>query len=227
MSRTRIFLSAAALLLVISACGGGGESIDMAALPEFQPIEPGDYFLNLFGPESPNESLRVDFSIESPGWNSWVGTYKEAAEDQSVILTVASPTEVVVDPCHDQTWRSPGTAAADFASALAALPGMTLVTPPSPVTAFGHPGQHLVIEVSPAGFVGCTAGEFYGWRAAEIAGPENELTRRYQGPGQRLEIWVLDVEGKPVLIEKATFSLSPAADVAELDALLESIEIEG
>lgn len=105
--------------------------------------------------------------------------------------------------------------------------------PPSDAEVFGYEGKHLIVQVpadiefDPArGFVGCNESSFFGWRAGEIGRPEGVLTRYYQAPGQRLEFWVLDVEGTVLLIERSSYEDSPPEHVAELDSLIDTLRIE-
>lgn len=78
------------------------------------------------------------FKLETQGWRSWVGTYKPEVEwsHRAGAVTIAIPTEVITDPCHDRARRDPGSSLDDPAEALAGLPGLVAVQPPSDVTAF-------------------------------------------------------------------------------------------
>jgi hypothetical protein len=49
--------------------------------------------------------------------------------------------------------------------------------------------------------------------------------RYYQGSGQVLEYWFLNVEGTPVMVEATWFPDSPAEDVAELREVLDTLAI--
>ena len=46
-------------------------------------------------------------------------------------------------------------------------------------------------------------------------------------PGQRMSIYVLDLNGDPVVLLGARMADAPLADVAELDAILSSIRFDG
>lgn len=199
---------------------------DMGDLADFQVLPAGAYYLEPI----PGTSTRVSFTVPE-GWLSWTGTFKPspANEDEYVGVTIATVNELIDDPCLSQTWSDPGPTVADLADGLAALPGMVVIEAPSEVTAFGFDGQHLIVEVpdiafDPAlgseGFLDCVSGSFHAWR-----GPAFD-DRYYQGPRQHLEFWVLDVEGQRLLIEKTQFPASPPADLAELEAVVDSIRIE-
>jgi hypothetical protein len=228
-----------ALLLAACAGGGGGEATDdravpagvkatdMADRPPFEEVDPGVYLVDPDG--DPQTGPQVRFTIAGEGWRSWVGTYKEATEGRAVGVTIAEVAEVVADPCHRHTWEDPGPTDADLAEALAALPGFEVLAAPREVELAGYAGKRLTLRVPDLayepgrGFTTCNGGYFYGWRAP--TGRDRSPTRYYQGPGQELELWVLDVHGSRLLIEANRFPDSPAGDVAELQAILGSLEV--
>ena len=49
--------------------------------------------------------------------------------------------------------------------------------------------------------------------------------RYYQDEGQLVEYWFLDVEGTPVMIEASRFPDSSEEEVAELEAVLDTLVI--
>jgi len=51
------------------------------------------------------------------------------------------------------------------------------------------------------------------------------FSRYFQAPGDIVEFWVIDVGGTPLLIETDRFPDSPEEDVAQLQAILDSIVI--
>lgn len=251
--RTRTWsVASIALILVASGCGqaqtGGtpasaaaseapsgpamAESVPMVDMPLFEEIEPGSYHVDPDG--DPDTSMRVTFEVAAPGWTSWVGTGKGEEGDEAgiriVALTVAAPSHVVSDPCTEESWDDPGPGVDDLADALANLPGFELTVPVSDVTAYGYAGKHLELQVPDdipfehGGFVGCSEAEFKSWRSDTERG--RILDRFYQGPGHLVEFWILDVEGSRLLLEASRFPDSLAADVAELQAVLDSIHID-
>jgi hypothetical protein len=225
------------IALLVAACGGGettgGETLagaeapDMADRPPFEEVEPGVYLVD---PDGDLESgPQVRFTIAGEGWRAWVGTYKEETEGRTVGVTIAEVADVVADPCHRHTWKDPGPTVDDLAEALAALPGFEVLAAPREASLAGHAGKRLTLRVPDLayepdrGFTACNGGYFYGWRAP--TGRDRSPTRYYQGPGQTLELWVLDVDGSRLLIEANRFPDSPAGDVAELQAILDSLDI--
>jgi hypothetical protein len=229
------------VLTLLAACGadGGGElpageapaataATDMADQPPFEEVDPGVYLVDPDG--DPGTGPQVRFTITGAGWRAWVGTYKEETEGRTVGLTVAEVADVVADPCHRHTWEDPGPSVDDLAEALATLPGFEVMAGPSDATLAGYAGQRLALRVPDLayepgrGFTACNSGYFYGGRAPTDR--DRSPTRYYQGPGQELDVWVLDVDGSRLLIEVNRFPASPADDVADLQAIVDSLEIQ-
>jgi len=46
-----------------------------------------------------------------------------------------------------------------------------------------------------------------------------------QGPSMHVSYWVADVNGEPLVVERFSFAATPASDLAESDAVVDSIEI--
>jgi hypothetical protein len=201
----------------------------MADQPLFMEVEPGIYAVDPDG--EPDTTLRVVFTIAAPGWRAWVGTYKHEATDEagSVGLSVAAVSEIVVDPCNDHRWEDPGPTVDDLASALAGLSSFDLTAPVTSVDTYGYSGKTLELRVSDVehdgvGFVDCSGGYLYSWRSATER--NRTLDKYYQVPGQVLELWILDVDGSRLVIEASKFPNASPGDVAELEAILDSIRIE-
>jgi hypothetical protein len=70
-------------------------------------------------------------------------------------------------------------------------------------------------------FVDCDDGQFafYGIAGAK---PGEEVARNAQGPGQILELWILDVDGSIVILDASYGPATPATVVEELRALATS-----
>ena len=103
-----------------------------------------------------------------------------------------------------------GSTALDLANQFAAS-GFTVLEPLAPVSAFGHEGHHMVVEVPE----GCAAPTYQAWTGGGWGG------RYYQNNGNVVEYWFLDVEGTPVMVEAELGrpEPSPEEDVAELQAV--------
>jgi hypothetical protein len=198
---------------------------------EFQPIDPGAYYTDTDG-DGPS-TIRATFVIESDDWSGHLqGALKEGGPETYVAHLVQQVAFVASPGCHQTEWVPAAHTAEELAGQFATLPGFIIRQAVAPVVAFGQEGYHMVVEVpdegfSANGFSDCEGdGEFDGWYATAYASDE-PLTRDryYQAPGQTLELWFVDVEGTPVVVEATTFPTSPAEDVAELEAILDTLVI--
>ncbi len=107
-----------------------------------------------------------------------------------------------------------GTTAEDLANQFAAA-GFTVQEAVSPVSAFGQTGYHLMVDV-PAE---CTGGTHMVWEGPTFG-------RYYHEPeGGVEEYWFLDVEGTPVMVEASWARQTGEEDVAELQAVLDTLVI--
>ena len=202
-------------------------------LPEFAPLDPGTYFID---PDlDPSTPLRVTYEVPSEGWAQWTGAVKwgDAAKrlDAVAITTV---TNLVRDGCLDHSYAEPpvGPSVDDLASGLAGLAPFRVTSPPKDVTVDGYSGKHLELTVPDMpvgheGFTGCIGGNLNSWVGAlDAANEDGASFGGYTGPGYREEFWILDVEGTRLVIMAERSPGSPARDLAELQAILDSIRIE-
>ena len=205
----------------------------MASTP-FDRLEPGTYDIDPDG--DPSTTMRVVFDIPADGWSSWIGAAKfsDAGHVGVSITTVAN---LVTDGCLDHSWADPpiGPTVADLAAALAALAPFQVTSPPADVTVHGYSGTHLAwtvpdLPVDGQGdhghFTGCVDGDLKSWVAFIDTGSPGDAFYGYTGIGYIEEFWILDIEGTRLLIAAETSAGSPASDVAERDAILDSIRME-
>jgi hypothetical protein len=75
--------------------------------------------------------------------------------------------------------------------------------------------------------MGCIGGNLNGWVGAlDAVHEDGESFGGYTGPGYREDFWILDVEGTRLVIAAERSPGSPPRDVAEQQAILDSIRIE-
>ena len=117
-------------------------------------------------------------------------------------FTVDGPPDVKVGPTAD-----------DFADALAAHPLLDATTPVE-TTLGGYSGKYLDLQL-PADIAKCPFG-YFPWAPAFYA----------QGPNHRWHIWSLDVDGVRVVIQSGDFAGTLPEDLAEMHAIVDSIQIE-
>ena len=101
------------------------------------------------------------------------------------------------------------------------------------MTVDGYQGMHLELTVPPntpmdhKGFAGCTGGNLSSWVGAlDVASDDGGSFGAYTGPGYREEFWILDVEGTRLVIAAERSPGLPSSDLAEMQAILDSIQIE-
>ena len=217
------------------------------------PTGPGRYFVDPDGDDA--TPLRVTFQ-GAEGWSSWFGAFKylKGEADGFTGLSITTVSNLVGDACRDHTALDPpvGPTVDDLATALSRLEPFEVTAPPTDVTLFGYQGKHLELKVpalkvtgggdaslsvNVAKFTDCVEGELHSWISPinewsstllghSSATKEPGVFNAYQVPGQTEEFWILDVEGTRVVLVNFDTPQSPAADVAERNAMFDSIRIE-
>ena len=133
-------------------------------------------------------------------------------------LNFARGASLYEDPCRtaDTTSNEPeipvGPTVDDFSEAVAAHPLLD-VTTPTDVTLAGYSGKYLELQV-PDDISMC--GNYRPWEPWYFA----------QGPGERWQLWILDVDGVRVVVHGIDYEETTGTQRAELQAIVESIEIE-
>jgi hypothetical protein len=201
-------------------------------VPQCSPVEPGTYY-----DEAESIPVRVLYTIRGDGWLNCVGLGKPdqgpGVGYRHVHVMIANVTNLVVDGCthHVSQYPPVGPTVDDLATALAALPPFVVTKPPRDVTVDGYYGKYLQIAVPELNleiygdesyFPDCSERElksFIGW-------PLSYAFYGYTEPGQLEEFWILDVEGRRLVIEAHWSPDSPKEDIAEMRAILASIKIE-
>lgn len=207
---------------------------DVLKRREIAPIDPGTYFIDPDG--DPSTPLRVVFDVPAEGWSSWIGATK-FSDVGHVGLSITTVSNLVTDGCSDHSWADPpvGPSVDDLAVALANLAPFRITSPASDVTVNGYSGKHLGwtvpdLRVDGAGdnqrFAGCVDGGLKSWVAFIDTADPGDASYGYTGPGYVEEFWILDIEGTRLMIAAETSLGSPSEDVAERDAILDSIRIE-
>jgi hypothetical protein len=182
-------------------------------------------------------SLRVAFTVPAEGWRAWVGTYNDDEDGdmlQRAGVSMVMVTNLTVDACTDQRAADPpvGPTVDDLARALAALPPFEVTSPPEDVSRYGYAGKHLVIAVpedfpfeviaGSALFTACQTGVLRTWISPALS----FAFHGYTAPGDTEEFWILDVDGTRLVIAENTSANASAEQIAERQAVLDSIEID-
>lgn len=205
---------------------------DIYDVPNFSALEAGTYSID--PDKDASTPLRVLYTIPAEGWGQWIGAFKgEEGANRAVGVSITNITNLVVDGCSDHSAADPavGPEVDDLASALVNLAPFRVKDPPTDVTLAGYSGKHLSLILPEVAYevregniyyTGCTNGEIWSWKAPNLG----DAFYGYQGPGQIEEFWILDVEGSRLVIIGTWFAESPPAYIAEMRAVLESIQIE-
>ncbi len=195
--------------------------LDLADLGTIVPLTPGRYFLDPDGDDA--TPLRVTFEIAPADWEAWFGAVKllVADEPQSTGLSIATVTNVATDVCPPTPLDPPvGPTVDDLATALSQL-RFEVTAPPTDVTLLGYEGKHLVLSEQSTS-VDCPDPDPYN-RTTPINGGSFSGD---DGPGLTVELWILDVEGTRLVLGKFDTPQSSAQDLAERDAVFDTIRIE-
>ena len=140
---------------------------------------------------------------------------------------------IYADPCQwgDGLLEPPvGPSVDDLADALAKQP-MRNGTTPTAVTVDGYDGKYLELTI-PAdldlatcskvpGASASTPGAFVSW-----VGPAGDDYMGFAGPGSHDRVWILDVDGVRLVLDATDFPQATAADRAELQSIIDSIQIQ-
>lgn len=179
--------------------------------------EPGTYLIDDPFP------IPVTISVP-PGWAGTVGGPYAAYLDKEsgyAVIAFSLSLSVFADPCTDKGFLDPppGPTVDDLATALAALPGLE-ATIAADVTVDGYRGKQLVLTLSDT-FDRCTlpSAKYQIWQLP--LGTIFTIT-----PGQRIALWILDVDGQRLVVSVDTFQATTAQELSEVQEILDSIRIE-
>ncbi len=174
---------------------------------------------------TPGRSTSV--TIPAPGWVGDPGSgilvkngNSDAPDGVGIIGPWIEPLYVYGDPCKWST-TMPKTPASTVDTVVAALRAQASRSAEAPVDVMldGHPGKKVTLHVpQDAVFGQCDQGKFASW-AVQGESP----SRWHQDPGQIDEVWVVDLDGKVAVIDAGYYVGTPAKDVAEVRAIVESI----
>lgn len=224
-----------AVSVALAGCGSSdaaGPTPSESAFPESRevndvsgPLERGTYHVDPDG--DPSTPMRVHVTIPADGWKpplgSWRGVAKEVGDDEGdLAITIATVANVAQHGCTSDAPADPpvGPGVDDLADALAALPPFEVTSAPSDVTAYGYEGKHL--ELTVPDITGCFNGNAFSW----IEDGGDEPFYGYGSTGTSEELWILDVDGTRLMIAAMRRTGATPQDLAEMDAILDSIRIE-
>ena len=159
-----------------------------------------------------------------PGWTRSSG-YVRKSGDLSLLASAVE--NVYGDRCQwTGTLLDPpvGPGVNDLATAFATI-WRAGATSPTDVVLGGYTGKQMDLTVpADANFGDCDAGRYMVW--SHPGNGRLEDNRWAQWPGQVLRLWILDVEGRRIVIEATHSPSASASGQAELQQVVGSIAIE-
>ncbi|MFL6206894.1 MAG: hypothetical protein ACJ739_16250 [Acidimicrobiales bacterium] len=204
---------------------------DVMTVEGFSALEPGGYVIDPDG--DPATPLTVTYDVHDKGWSQWLGAVKFYDTGHAGV-SITTVTNVVRDGCEDHRPADPavGPSVEDLATALTGLAPFEVTAPPSDVTKLGYRGKHLQLTVPDLPYTGegadrlfsdCQEDSLHSWIAENNGGS----FYGYNGePGRTEDFWILDVDGTRLAIVTTSSPETTAADLAEMQAIVDSIQIE-
>lgn len=162
----------------------------------------------------------IPWTVTLPkGWSAYDADVVMGPERGGMGTAVITERAVNVpkDSCAPQG-TVPAATAEQFLSAVEARKDWT-VSDRLAATIGGYPASRIDI-VLPQDTSICGAGKDY-----MVVAHSDGKGFYLQGPSMHVTYWVADVKGEPLMIERFSFASTPASDVAESDAVVDSIEI--
>ncbi|MFL5724670.1 MAG: hypothetical protein ACJ78H_14890 [Chloroflexota bacterium] len=166
------------------------------------------------------------------GWNAignWALTNSKGTRPPNgTAIGFFTASSVFSDPCrwdptHGAVWPIPGDVRVgptvdDLVAAFTAQSTYETTTPID-VAVGGHAGRQFELRM-PDGLdpASCDETNYIAWSAYP-----DDSGLHAQGPGQRWQFRILDVDGKRVFVVLGTFAGTPASDLAEADAIIDSM----
>ena len=167
----------------------------------------------------------VEFAVPK-GWNSWVGpnrfnghapgrTNEEALGHSTwyVGALILEVDAVNTRGCGNPEERRVGTAHALLA-ALRRAPGFQVIQGPEQDRRFEYPATRIRVRVAKL-VADCPDDAIFHSTTAGMIG--------YLGPGELADIWVVDVDGYPMYVQRAWSQNAPHAARSQLDSVIDSI----
>ena len=189
-------------------------------------MEPGRYFIEFKGYRYTFTVPDRDFSAEFIGWmpgvtfDRWMVIWDGSgvAPNAAGMVIYSNVSTLYTDACQ---WIgsaiAPGPTVDDFATALAALDGFES-SEPTDVTVAGYQGKRMkMIAPADVDIDSCHSSQY---RSFEGEAPA------FGSPGQTNDVRILDLDGTRYLVVTHYQTGTPAEARAELDRMVDTLEIE-
>jgi hypothetical protein len=167
-------------------------------------------------------------TIPAPDWYGEVGGGTLVKNDSydppdgSAMIIFVQPEFIVYgDACHWESTvpESPATTVDDVVAALSSQASRD-ASEPVDITLGGYAGKSITLEVTnDADFTDCDPGYGGSW---DCGGDGVSPCGYHSGPGEIDTIYILDVDGPIMVWNTSYYAGTPAEDVAELEAIVQS-----
>jgi hypothetical protein len=235
----RIGLAAAAVVIIAiiainllpgTPTPGGSPSVSPSAEPSASPSQAGEAPGPVVVWNDASGVGNISFSMPASGWDVFAtdGYATVSGQDDTGFLVFPGDLWIYGDPCAWST-TTPDTPATTVDEIIAALASQASrdASEPSDIMVAGYSGRSITLHVpaDPEWDANCDEGTF-GTLAADDDGdgePASDPQRSQQGPGQIDEFWVLDVDGRPVMLDLTYWPDTPQEVIDEIYAVVESV----
>jgi hypothetical protein len=223
--RVSAMMAAIAVALLASGCmAGGPPTAAPGAKPQAMPsgtvdLKPGTYAVAFPQFDAPGKPFPKLLITVPDGWriNDGFALSRNSDTQRRLVVTIWDVVDVYANGCR---WLGPrihpGQTADELAAVLAARP-LRNATAPVTVSLGGYQGKYVEWSVpADINFSDCDNGLFKSWN-------DVEGDRYQQGPGQVDLLWILDVEGRRLLVDATYMPEAIDQDRAELATVVNSI----
>jgi len=227
-TQLKLVLAGAALLVALLGgsvlfSGGGGPPLATATPAPSPTSSP-----TAIGTATPTpRTLRLEVQGDAITWTAsvpeqwsdrgWLISTEVGTEGpRGIAVAATGAVNIPTDPCDGVGKVSASESAASVAAELEARDDLT-VSSPTPTTLSGFSGLLVDVEV-PADLSACDDNYFL------FAEPDGSGYYA-QGPSNLLRIWILDVDARPVIFWIQSFPGTLPADLAEAEAIMDSVVI--
>ena len=199
-------------------------------LEGFSDLEPGLYFVDPDGDDT--TPLRVTYQVAAEGWSQWFGAVKFTDAGHTA-LSITTVTNLVSDGCRDRHPARPSRRADRRRPRDRAEPARPVrgdrtadrrdalrLRGEAPRADRARPAASRASGTPPSSRTASTGTSTAG-SPRQREGPSTATTRE---PGETEEFWILDVDGTRLVLVKYQSPPSPPQDVAERDAIFDTIQ---
>lgn len=186
------------------------------------PLEPGGYVISTTDPDF-NASHRITLDVpDGYSGDNGVFVFKDALVEGTTGLVIWPVADVFADACEWRGARSAVSSADDVVAALAQQKALRPTTP-TDATAAGLAATYMELTTPSLAKVSrCDGARFTVWDGSD----SSRAHRKLSNPGEVQLLWILDVDGAPLVIGAPIGVDASAQDRAELLQMVESIRIE-